>query len=89
MKKLSLKRRTFGAGVTLTREQLKNVMGGDRATSPGGNPNCGDTNPSGDYYCCVRAGEGSQGAWHIGNTDCQNASSQCNGGMITTDSSRC
>ena len=57
---------------------MKNVLGGLVY-----NPNCGDSNPVDDRTCC-----GATPYTHIGETDCQTASSSCNGYMITNGPAR-
>ncbi|MCJ0741479.1 hypothetical protein [Pedobacter montanisoli] len=72
----------------LSRAEMKNVTGGSIPKEfDGYNPNCGETNPVGDYVCCT---------WtsiiHVGEMDCDSASTACanqGGHGITTDPSRC
>lgn len=87
MKKLTLNSNAFNKGEVLTRAQLKKVMGG--SGSGDGNPNCGETNPVGDYSCCLP-----DSIAHVSDeeVDCETASEICagwGGSMITTDPSRC
>ena len=63
----------------LSRAEMKNVTGGLVY-----NPKCGPTNPTADWTCC-----GATSSWHIGETDCQDASTRCGAGMVTNDPSRC
>ena len=63
----------------LSRAEMKNVLGGVAY-----NPNCGDSNPTDDWTCCRATS-----SVYIGETDCQTASSSCDGFMITNDPERC
>jgi len=65
----------------LSRAEMKNIMAGTN------NPACNGSSGSSDWYCCGSAGSG-QGTY-IGNTTCDSASSQCQGGEITNNVSRC
>lgn len=54
---------------------MKKVLGGVAY-----NPNCGETNPTADWTCCK-----ADSYEHIGETDCDTASSLCGGYMVTSD----
>jgi hypothetical protein len=64
----------------LNRTKMKMVFGGNKEY----NPNCGETNPTADWTCCKATSYE-----HIGETDCDTASSLCSGYMVTNDPSRC
>lgn len=80
MKKLKLQALELGSVETLTREQLKTVLGGGTMfMSTTTNPNCQGTGTE-DWYCCKA------GVWsHLGVEDCNVASRSCSGGAITND----
>jgi len=87
MKKIITTGRSFGSAVSLTRQQLKNVMGGVVPTT--GRPKCkittapGHSSPGQYYYCtnttpneCQKAAD----AWCAGNDSC--ADVDCPGATV-------
>jgi hypothetical protein len=73
----SLKLKLEGMEEILSPEQMRLITGGYNNCY-----NCTDTTT---YYCCNASG----GYTTIGTTDCCTASSYCQGGKVTNDSSRC
>lgn len=80
MKKLKLQALELGSVETLTREQLKTVLGGGAMFMPTTtNPNCQGSGTE-NWNCCKN------GVWTpLGSMDCNVASEKCPGGTITND----
>ena len=89
MKKITTNGRSFGTAQSLTRQQLKNVMGGDWVTSTNPRPSCKVTTAAGynytlpDYMCtnikpnqCQTAAD----AWCLNNNAC--ADVDCPGATV-------
>jgi len=64
----------------LSRVEMKNVLGGNMTL----NPNCEGTEGTYDFTCCTGTA-----SIHLGDMTCDDASMQCNGGMVTNDPDRC
>lgn len=73
MKKLSLKTLNLSEAEVLTREQLKNVLGGGTNVQQTTYPECAGTS-SETWYCCSSNGSN---LGSMKSTDCNNAMTQC------------